>query len=332
MIQTDEMAPYRNEKKYEGSLLDFFINLFKHKWMIVSVVLAVGIVTLLVTKLFLPVLYQSQCVLITRQDIDRVGRADIYSFELGPMKPESGGSYSLSGGSQPFISDFYKVISADELVTILKSRELAIATIKGKNLLPEILHNVWQKNEKDWTSNDDATLDEIFLLLNKRLNGKIEKDNFIKITYEDTDPKNAKKVLDCFLKTLSETVRQRTLGEIFRSRTKLAALLQSTKDTHHKMKIETILARYTEIETFVNAQDYFGFHVLDPPFVPIKKTKPRTLLICLISVTIAFFTAVLAAFFIEYICELKVSEPDKYEKLKGYMRLRNKRASQDLRG
>jgi uncharacterized protein involved in exopolysaccharide biosynthesis len=71
-----------------------------------------------------------------------------------------------------------------------------------------------------------------------------------------------------------------------------------------------MLAREIEKEIFARAQTYYSFQVLDPPFVPDldKKVKPRRALICILSVTVAFFVAVFLAFFLEYIHNVRTGK------------------------
>jgi uncharacterized protein involved in exopolysaccharide biosynthesis len=78
-----------------------------------------------------------------------------------------------------------------------------------------------------------------------------------------------------------------------------------------------MLAREIEKDTFARAQKYYSFTVLDLPIVPDldKKIKPKRSLICILSVTVAFFLAIFLAFFVEYIHRIKTEDQERYREM-----------------
>ena len=78
-----------------------------------------------------------------------------------------------------------------------------------------------------------------------------------------------------------------------------------------------MLAREIEKDTFARAQKYYSFTVLDPPIVPDlnKRVKPKRSLICILSVTVAFFLAIFLAFFVEYVQRIKTEDQERYREL-----------------
>jgi predicted glutamine amidotransferase len=130
------------------------------------------------------------------------------------------------------------------------------------------------------------------------------------IKFDNKDPNFAKEMADHYLTELSETLREETLKDAKENQRFLRRQLEQTPDALMKEKISAMLAREIEKEIFARAQTYYSFQVLDPPFVPDldKKVKPKRALICILSVTVAFFVAVFLAFFLEYIHNIRTRE------------------------
>lgn len=98
--------------------------------------------------------------------------------------------------------------------------------------------------------------------------------------------------------------------------------LNRTSDALLKEKIYALLAKEVEKETFARAQKYYSFLVLDPPIVPDlnKKVKPKRSLICILSVTAAFFIAVFLSFLVEFIRRTRTEDPDRYASMVNELR------------
>jgi uncharacterized protein involved in exopolysaccharide biosynthesis len=136
------------------------------------------------------------------------------------------------------------------------------------------------------------------------------KSDVMTIKFDHKNPQFAKEMADHYLTELSETLREETLKDAKENQRFLRKQLEQTPDTLMKEKISAMLAREIEKEIFARAQKYYSFQVLDPPFVPDldKKVKPRRALICILSVTVAFFVAIFLAFFLEYIHNVRTRE------------------------
>jgi len=159
------------------------------------------------------------------------------------------------------------------------------------------------------------------------LNIQKEKGGVLKLQVDFKDPVFAKRMVEHFLIELSESLREETLKDAAENQRFLRRQLERTPDVLLKEKIYVLLAKEIEKETFARAQKYYSFTVLDPPIVPDlnKRIKPKRRIICILSVTVAFFTAVFMAFFLEYIHNLKTTEdPERLERFKKSIKIRNK--------
>ena len=137
-----------------------------------------------------------------------------------------------------------------------------------------------------------------------------KKKSVLTIAVEYTDPTYAKKMVEYYLRELSDTLREGTLKDATENQKFLSGLIEKTSDVLLKEKIYALLAKEIEKETFARAQNPYSFQVLDPPIVPDldKKVKPKRSMICMLSVIVAFFMAIFLAFFIEYVNNVRDNE------------------------
>ena len=101
---------------------------------------------------------------------------------------------------------------------------------------------------------------------------------------------------------------------------------EKTSDVLLKEKIYALLAKEIEEQTFASAQNPYSFQILDPPIIPDldKKVKPKRSMICMLSVIVAFFLAVFAAFFLEYINNVRNTEDEeRLERFKNSIKLKS---------
>jgi uncharacterized protein involved in exopolysaccharide biosynthesis len=63
------------------------------------------------------------------------------------------------------------------------------------------------------------------------------------------------------------------------------------------------------------AKDINTIQILDRAVPPDNNSGPKRALIVVLSTAVAFFMAVLTAFFIEFIDRIKADDPDRYQRL-----------------
>jgi uncharacterized protein involved in exopolysaccharide biosynthesis len=143
------------------------------------------------------------------------------------------------------------------------------------------------------------------------------KKGTIKVGFDHKDPKTAKKIAEYYLTELSEILRQEVIRDAAENRRFFEKQLETTSDALLREKIYSMLAREIEKDTFARAQKYYSFTVLDLPIVPDldKKIKPKRSLICILSVTVAFFLAIFLAFFMEYVHRIKTEDQERYREM-----------------
>jgi uncharacterized protein involved in exopolysaccharide biosynthesis len=289
--------PYPYEPEDEINLLDYFMVLWKHKWLIIGMVILAGLAAVLIT-LKMTNIYRSEATIIPRQEEKSATPPSIAILRgLGGMAEELAG---LSSGG-----------SLDKFEVVLKSRYLSQRIVDKYKLMPRLFDEEWDSEKKAWLINPAPTFQDAYDTLMGMLTvSRDRKSDVMAIKFDNKDPQFAKEMADHYLIELSETLREETLKDAEENQRFLRRQLEQTPDALMKEKISAMLAREIEKEIFARAQTYYSFQVLDPPFVPDldKKVKPRRALICVLSVTVAFFVAIFLAFFLEYIHNVRTRE------------------------
>jgi len=302
--------PYEED---EINLLDMFIVLLKHKWMIFSVVFAAGIIAV-IYSLTLTNIYRSEC---TIAPIEQEKAA--LSSRLSAL-----GGFGAMVASQVGIGG---AGSLEKFGIVLKSRELTNGLVEKHKLMPVIFEDSWDEKTKAWKVEDPPTLQDAYKSMQGMLEIKPDKKNgVLKLGFISPDPAVARRLLSYYVDGMSEFLRQQSLENVAIQSKALQEQLITTTDPLLRTKLAEIIAQYVEKETLAKVQKYYGFNVIDPPFVPEKRFKPKRSQICILSVIVAFFMAIFLAFIIEYVGNLKKNEdPERLANLKKYMRLRNKK-------
>jgi len=311
-------GPYAEDND-EINLLDLFLVLVKHKVMITTVVLVAGIAAVVISLLMTNI-YGSEATISLRPE--EKGSSFSLPGALGGLGTMVAGEFGFGGGG-----------TLEKLEVLSKSRALSIRVIEKYNLMPVLFPEKWDAAKKTWItgglSDKPPTLQDGVKTVQKKLLkvNRDKKNNTITIMFEHPDPETVKNIVEYYLAELSETLREEVLKDSKDNRHFFNEQLERTSDALLREKIYTLLAREIEKETFALAQKYYSFVVLDPPVVPDidKKIKPKRALICILSVTAAFFMAVFLAFFLEFLSRIKSEDPDRYRAVKDGIFFRKKR-------
>lgn len=290
----------------EINLLDLFLVLLWHKYLIVLFVITAGVGAVFYS-LSLENIYRSEATLTPRG-----------GEESGPSLPSFGGLGGMMAGQLGIGGDG----SLPKLEVVLNSRELTLKIIQKYELMPIIFEEQWNSEKQDW--NDDVeeppTLQDGLKAVKDgmlKVNSDLEKGT-LTIGFEHKNPETAKKIVEYYVKELSETLRAEVLHDANENKRFFREQLDRTSDALLKEKIYNMLAKEIEKETFAKAQKFFSFQVVDPPIVPDedKKVAPKRAIICILSVFVAFFFAVFLAFFLEFVRRIKTDDPERYQQIK----------------
>jgi uncharacterized protein involved in exopolysaccharide biosynthesis len=297
----------------EINLLDLCIVLLKHKVMIFYFVLLAGIMAFVISML-MPDIYLSECT-------------------IAPTTQEKGSSALSALGA---IGGFGAMIasdlgigatgSLDQFDVVLKSRDLTNSIVRKYDLMPILFEKSWDAENKRWKVKKPPVLVDSYKEIHTLL--KItpdKKQNVMRLSFEQKDPRLAQAILNYYIVGLSEFLRQQTLTDAAAQQAQLSSQLEKTVDPMLRNRLYELIAKQIEKETLATVQKYYSFNVIDPALVPEKKFKPKRALICLLSVVVAFFIAIFLAFFLEYLHNIKKNEaPERLTNLRDALRFRRR--------
>ncbi len=296
----------------EINLLDLFIVLLKHKWMIFWIVFVTGVLAVVVSLLMTPIF-----------------RSEATIAPSGQEKG-AGGLATALGGFGAMIASESGVMGAgslEQFSVVLKSRELTNAIVQRYNLMPILFEDAWDARRKRWTVDEPPTLQDAYKRIQEGMLtvSPDKKQNVMKISFDYKDARMARTFLDYYILGLSESLRRQTLEDAQAQQVLLSEQLAKTSDPLLKNRLYELIAKQIEKEALAKVQKYYGFNVIDPAFVPDRKFKPKRAVICVLSVVVAFFIAVFLAFFREYLTNIGSREdPERLAALRRHLRLRKK--------
>jgi uncharacterized protein involved in exopolysaccharide biosynthesis len=217
--------------------------------------------------------------------------------------------------------------SLEKFEIVLRSRELTNKIVKDHGLMPILYEDSWDEKAKKWKTKNPPTLQNASRSMRGRLSVITDrKKNVLTLGFVYPDPKLTQKFLSYYVEGMSDFLRQQSLENIVTQSRALQEQLFTVTDPLLRTKLAEVIAQYVEKETLAKVQKYYGFNVIDPPFVPEKKFKPKRAQICILSVMVAFFMAVFLAFVMEYVGNLKKNEdPERLASLKKYIKLRSQK-------
>lgn len=301
--QFDGAAFYEEE---EINLIDFLIALLRHKFLIMGMVFIAGVGAVVMTS-GKERTYRSEAVITPRtQETTKIFSAR--STE-GMVSGMAGEQISFGGSG-----------SREKILAVLNSRNLAGTVIEKYKRMPILFPGKWDSDKDKWkTDAPTPTLQDGILAIRGMLHVDVKKKGSRGITVGivNKDPEMAKRLVNEYLTTLSESMREAVLRDTAENKRFLEEQLGETPDPLVVEKIYALLAAEIEKDTFARGQKYFGFRILDPPVAPdLNKGEPtRRKSTILLSVVVAFFLAIFMAFMIEYFRRFKTENREQYNEL-----------------
>ena len=312
--------PQMQEQEDEIDLLELWRILIGGKWFILGFSFFCTLAAVIVSLNFLPVIYKSDAVLQpTTTEGSSMGALGGLADSL-PIDIPSGG-----GGKQQKIMDF------------LNSRNLKMDLIQNYDLLPRLYEDMWNKEKNKWEVPSGAKKPTVIRAIqNDKLSMyKAEKDEesgLMNITWTGEDPEFAAKMVErvidetrYYLEEEYETDAERKLKFVKKQ------LKQAEEELNHwenqvptddltRSKIErersaaqqvyTELRKQLETAKITAEKEVIKFKVLDPPFVPEEKYKPKRGLICTLTLVASIFIAVFLVFFRHFLINVRKNEPE----------------------
>lgn len=271
----------------EIDLMEYCNVIRKRKKFIIIIVAAVVALSITVT-LLMPNIYQAKAV-------------------ITPIQPElpTGGVSSLLS-SVGLAAQSSSVI---DVVSLLNSKILRERIIRRNNLLqvlftPDDL-KAMTEDEKLWEGLE--YLEKTLIVI------RDEKTNIITISMDLKDPVMAARIVDFTLKALSDHMAEEGKRVAMANKKYLEEQLNTTADPLIKTKIYELISKQIEKAVMAEVKENSAFKIVDPPKVPVEKSKPKRSLIVIAAFMFSLVLAVFIALIREFIAKNKsvLSKEDK---------------------
>lgn len=302
------------DQEDEIDLLELWNVIWKGKWFIFGFTLLTTLIAVYVTLYVLPVTYKSDIVLQPTETTSNSG--------LSALAANLPISLPISGGNN----------KNENIVSFLNSRTIKQRLIEKYNLLPKFYSKIWDTENQKWEVNNPEDQPTVLKAIQEEFQkifiiDQDTKTNLITISWIDQDPKFTKTMLLRTVKELkyyleneyeSDAKREREFvdTQLKKSEKELEyweKQIPSDKLTLSKIQREGLAAQtvYTELRKQLElakiseVKEVIRFKVLDQPFVPEKKFKPKRSMICALTIVVTGFLSIFLLFLKQFAINLR---------------------------
>ncbi len=222
------------------------------------------------------------------------------------------------------------------IVAFLKSRTLKIRLIEEFDLLPKIYPDLWDKEQQKWKIEDTEEKPTIIMALQKEKLKKIfevsqdDETSLITISWVDKDSKFAAEMLNHVVDKLNYYLENEYESDAKRESEFIEEQLEKAENeleywekqvpsdtlTLSKIQRERLVAQsiYTELRKQLElskiseVKEIIRFKVLDKPFVPEEKYKPKRTMICALTLIISGMFSIFLIFCKNFIHNIKTNK------------------------
>ncbi len=302
-VQAPQMADMGED---EIDLLELWHVLWSAKWFIMGFSLVCTLIAVWVTLFVLPVIFKS-------------------TATLQPASSESSSHLASLVGSLPFSLGLPGAGGGKlSLVNFLESRTLKERLIIKYKLLQRLYKDKWDAENNTWRTDDPKVIPTVIKAIQgKKLNGvyavsQDKKTGLITLSWWDKDPVFAQKALKGVIAELQHYLDKEYVSDAKRERVFIEGqLAKATQEleywerqipredltlstiTRERLAAQTVyteLRKQLELAKITEAKELVTFKVLDEPFVPEKKDKPKRALICALTLVVSGFAAIFLVF------------------------------------
>ncbi len=272
----------KEEYSDEINLLDYINILARHKKMIIIIVV-ISVAATVIISFLSPKIYEAKAVIMpVAQSQDQSNMSAIVSqFGL-----------TSSQGS-----------NSSEIVSLLQSNILMERVIKRYDLIP-----IFFSDEAKGKMENKQIWDGIRYL--KKTIYKVNDNKskgIIELSAQYKDPEISSRILTYILTELTDYMSSEAKRVADTNKKYLESLIDKNSDPLIKQKIYTLIARQIEISMMAEVKENYAFKILDPPKIPDRKIKPKTISNIVLSFMISLVGGICLAFIMEHVKGVKKS-------------------------
>lgn len=198
-----------------------------------------------------------------------------------------------------------------EIIATLMARGTAVDFISREHIASILLGARWDANSKTWVPPrgtrpiNAAYAYEVWHGRVLHISQNLQ-TNLVTVQVDWYDPNLAAQWNADFLKFADTRLRDEALREGEASIAYLNSQLSLTRDVEVRLSIANLLEQQLKTETLAKVRAWYALRVIDPPAVPIRKSKPNRALICVLGLILSGAAVFLSAL---AVCLLKSDAP-----------------------
>ena len=282
-----------NDFNDEIDLLELFYVLLQGKWIIVSVTAFVSIIGVLYS-LSLPNIYTSKTLLVPVNSSNGASRAlgggyaglaGLAGVSLSSAGDEGNSVKALEKISSLsfFENNILKNIFLPDLMAV-ESYNYATNTLTYDQSIYNKKSNAWVRDYSYPRKQIPSAQESFYVFISEHLSiSEDAKTGFITISIRHQSPFVAKQWTELVINEVNTFYRQRDKSESEKAVNYLNQKISMTGLSEIKQVIAQLLQEETKKLTLIEANEFYVFEYIDPPFVKEQKSEPRRSLICILS-------------------------------------------------
>ncbi|HTT75068.1 MAG TPA: Wzz/FepE/Etk N-terminal domain-containing protein [Candidatus Binataceae bacterium] len=236
-------------------LLRYWNLLWRRRWLIGGVTLAIALGVGLVTRFYCCKWYRAETVITPLGP----GEEADSGLSESPFEGVAGLSALLGIGAA---GD--NVVAAERFVAIMESYDFGLDLIQRNNLVPVLTRG------RSFSGSPSApTPWRLHLELNSRFTSEYDyRTGNLTLYFTDPNRATAQRILACYLERLRDRLRSQAVRSASTAAASLAEEVSKTPDALLQNQLYDLMARQIQREKLAQVQADFAFRIVEPPVVP----------------------------------------------------------------
>ena len=229
------------------------------------------------------------------------GIASLTGISLGSPKNDKGEFFKKSVSSRVFMKHILSFENIEKNLAAAKSFDIYNQKIIYDDQMLNTSKNEWIKSSRlsYLEIYQDYYLDGLSVLYDKET-------GFISISFSHISPIFAKELLDLLINQINEQTRKDDLDKSKKSLDYLYNLYQKEKSLDIRSAISQLIQSQLQTQTFAYVQEEYLIEVIDPPFIPEKKSSPQRAIICILGAFFGFILSIIMVIIRTFLIDEKI--------------------------
>lgn len=281
----------------EINLQEIALVIWSKRYLLLAVTFTFSLLSIFYS-LLLPNYYQSESILVST-DKNNSSPLGQYS-DLASLA-----GLSLNSGVENEVFETIELIKSREFVkhiltftdilpSIMAAKEFNIETNKliYKSEIYDQKNNEWKGNSFRYGKSKPSYLEVHKVYLSQLNIFQDKKTNFISMSFEHVSPIFAKDFLSLVIREANSLKRQRDLDTTNNALEFLKAEFRRTSLKEIKISIQNLIESQLETRMLAKVNNEYSLSILEPPFVPELKSRPKRSVIVIISTLLGFLMTI----------------------------------------